>query len=174
MASPQVDLFSSSIGLYVQVLESLESILVKAAKSEDAATFPTAKLAEDMFDLTMQVRIVCTYSLKSSLRIVGIDLGKAWEDEKTIPAMIDRVRASLALVKSVDPAKATGKDATLVTLERGKKPDVQLPAAGYALGFATPNIFFHLSMVYAILRSKGVPLGKDDYLDSFTAPYLNE
>lgn len=30
-------------------------------------------------------------------------------------------------------------------------------------GFATPNFYFHLSMAYAILRSKGVALGKRDF-----------
>jgi hypothetical protein len=34
----------------------------------------------------------------------------------------------------------------------------------YLQGFALPNFFFHVTTAYAILRAKGVPLGKTDYL----------
>ena len=37
-----------------------------------------------------------------------------------------------------------------------------LPVAQWMTGFATTNIYFHMSMAYAILRSKGVPIGKLD------------
>lgn len=35
------------------------------------------------------------------------------------------------------------------------------------LGHGVPNFFFHLNTAYSILRAKGVPLGKADYISSF-------
>lgn len=37
----------------------------------------------------------------------------------------------------------------------------------YVTTFVLPNAFFHLQTAYAILRMKGVPLSKRDYLVAF-------
>jgi hypothetical protein len=37
-------------------------------------------------------------------------------------------------------------------------------ARDYLVGFAIPNFLFHVTTAYALLRSKGVPIGKMDYL----------
>ncbi len=44
---------------------------------------------------------------------------------------------------------------------------MKLPAKAYIFNYALPNFFFHVQTTYAILRNKGVPLGKQDYLSSF-------
>ncbi len=44
---------------------------------------------------------------------------------------------------------------------------LELTGETLALNQAVPNLFFHLTTAYAILRSKGVPLGKKDYIGSF-------
>ncbi|KAJ5148253.1 hypothetical protein N7526_001605 [Penicillium atrosanguineum] len=53
-------------------------------------------------------------------------------------------------------------------------PDTILPMSGAAFvnGTAMPNIIFHLTIAYAILRKEGVPLGKRDYITSFVAPQI--
>ena len=45
-----------------------------------------------------------------------------------------------------------------------------LPAGQWLSVFATTNIYFHLSMAYAILRMKGVPIGK---IDLFAGPAVS-
>jgi uncharacterized protein len=37
-------------------------------------------------------------------------------------------------------------------------------AEGFLLSFSIPNLHFHATTAYDILRMKGVPLGKRDYL----------
>jgi hypothetical protein len=41
---------------------------------------------------------------------------------------------------------------------------VTIGAVDYALRFALPNFFFHVTTAYDLLRQKGVPLGKMDYI----------
>jgi hypothetical protein len=41
-----------------------------------------------------------------------------------------------------------------------------LPAAQWLTVFATTNLYFHFSTAYAILRSKGVAIGKIDLFAS--------
>jgi len=49
----------------------------------------------------------------------------------------------------------------------GKAGNITLPAKAYLFNYAIPNFFFHVQTSYAILRMKGVPLGKSDYLSAF-------
>lgn len=44
---------------------------------------------------------------------------------------------------------------------------LNLTSKAYILNYALPNVFFHLQTTYAILRARGVPLGKSDYLGGF-------
>lgn len=48
---------------------------------------------------------------------------------------------------------------------KGKDNKFTVKAA--VLGHGLPNVFFHLTTGYSILRAKGVPVGKADYLGSF-------
>ena len=45
--------------------------------------------------------------------------------------------------------------------------------AAFLTGFALPNFFFHVTTAYAILRSKGIALGKPDYLQHLGQPNLS-
>ena len=38
-----------------------------------------------------------------------------------------------------------------------------LPVGQWIPGFAMPNFYFHLSIAYAILRARGVQIGKRDF-----------
>jgi hypothetical protein len=50
----------------------------------------------------------------------------------------------------------------------GDKDEIhKLTLKTMALTVSLPNFFFHLTTGYSILRAKGVPVGKIDYLDSF-------
>jgi hypothetical protein len=44
--------------------------------------------------------------------------------------------------------------------------DFRIPflAETFILSFSLPNFYFHAATTYDILRAKGVPLGKRDYL----------
>jgi len=171
MASTQMDLYSASIGLYIHCFESLIAILTQGSESPIADTLPSAKLAEDMFDLATQVKIAISTCCKAALRIADVDLGESWADEKTLPELITRTQTMLDRLKAIPPEKVAGRDAALVTLQLGPLPAMQLSVVGYALGYAAPNLFFHLNAAYAILRMKGLPLGKGVYLTPFLTPY---
>jgi hypothetical protein len=45
-------------------------------------------------------------------------------------------------------------------------PGKFMTGADYAREYLIPNFFFHVAMVYAIMRNAGVPLGKNDFLGS--------
>ena len=56
---------------------------------------------------------------------------------------------------------------TVATTPMGPKKSVEMSAAMYAHTIALPNIYFHVSTAYGILRKEKVLPGKRDYYIGF-------
>lgn len=85
------------------------------------------------------------------------------EEDKTLTQLIVHAEEALGWLKCIDPEQVEGKEMVRIELPTGKVTT----GGHFVLGFAVPSIFFHLQTVYAILRMKGVPLGKEDFIDPF-------
>ncbi|ETS83082.1 hypothetical protein PFICI_04958 [Pestalotiopsis fici W106-1] len=160
-----VNIYDISAHHYIGALTVLVDILKKAAQQPDASTFPDATLIADMKPLTFHVQSVTKTVSRSLSRLLETEV-QAWEDtETTMEELIQRAEACLAMLRGLDPATFVGKEKTVISLPAGEFVGKQ-----FILGFGVPNIYFHLNMVYAILRMKGVPLGKADYLSPWHRP----
>lgn len=165
-----LSVYDTNIVLLRRGMTTLANILKKAAEHPDAASFPDAKLCEDMLPLTFQVQTASNTAKKSVSRLTGEE-AEVWEDnEKTLDELIARCEKTVALLKAVDPKKVEGKETATVELSLGPAGTKQLSGKDYVLTYAVPNFFFHLQTAYSILRMKGVPLGKRDYLGTFMNP----
>ncbi|KAK5659411.1 hypothetical protein OQA88_612 [Cercophora sp. LCS_1] len=171
-----VTFYDASIGLYIKAFDALLVILKKAKThaGDDADSYVTAKLIDDMLPLSFQVQVVSNTSKKALERLVP-QKGPypVWEDnEKTFDELIARSEETLALLKKITPEDLEGKESEVVELKLGPRGTATAEAKGYAFGYALPNVFFHVMTTYTILRMKGVPVGKMDYLTSFLEPNL--
>ena len=164
-----INLYDASLSLYINGMNTLLHILQKASEAPDADSFPSAKLYEDMRQLTFQIQAASNTAKKSVARLTGKDLG-AWDDnETTMWDLIARVEKTLALLKSIDPAEVEGVDDKLIALPTAEGGTAEVTLKAITLSHSVPNFFFHVNMTYAILRSRGVPLGKNDYLEAFSS-----
>lgn len=163
-----ITLYQASIGFFINGMSTLLHILQKASEAPNAESFPNAKLYEDMRPLSFQIQTASNSAKKSVLRLTGKDFG-AWEDnETTMPELIARVEKTLALLKSIEPKEVEGADDKLIALPTAEGGTAERSVRVIMLSFGVPNFFFHVNMAYAILRSQGVPLGKDDYIEGFS------
>lgn len=166
--------YDISIPLFTKSLKSLENILAKAeehaaANGVSADSYVSEKLTENMFPLSFQVQVVSNTIKKSIWRLTGVE-NEAWEDnETTMGQLKTRVQKTLDLVATVDAKAVNGRENVVVELQLGRAGSMNLPAKDYLFNYGIPNMFFHLQTAYAILRMKGVPLGKSDYLGAFLA-----
>jgi len=85
------------------------------------------------------------------------------DNEVTFADLHARIDKTVAFLKTVVPASMSGRDEAEVVLKT-RSGEMKFTATDYVLGFALPNFYFHLTAAYAILRHKGVPIGKTDYL----------
>lgn len=141
------------------------------ANNIDPADYLTARLYPDMGDFCYQVhrftdnaKFIVERSNPSAPTITFTD------DENTFPELLTRIEKTLEYVESIEANVLDGKEGDEIVLHLAKHLpkgpiEVRLTAFEYVLRQAHPNFWFHVTTMYDILRHKGVPLGKIDFLN---------
>jgi uncharacterized protein len=163
-----LSLYDVSIPVFVRAFGNLSAILEKGRAFADEHGMPHAELIEarliaDMAPLSAQVQR-CSDTAKGVAVRVGQVPNVVMEDkESSFEDLQERIARTVELLRSVPADSMIGREDARVTLP---VPGGEVPftAQGFVLGFALPNFFFHVTTAYALLRMKGVPVGKLDYL----------
>lgn len=161
-------MYDASVKVFDRSLSALAAILDKAvahaeAKGFDPAILLNDRLAPDMFTLTRQVQIACDTAKGAAARLAGIEVPKHEDTEATFPELKARIAKTLAFVDGIPAAAFSGSEDRTVVLQI-RKQDVEFAGRTYLFEHALPNLFFHITTAYAILRHNGVSIGKGDYL----------
>lgn len=161
----------ASLPVFIRMLGNLSSILDKAAKHAEArkidpAIFINARLAPDMYPLSRQIQIATDIVKGCAARLAGIDVPGYEDNEATFPELQARIAKTVAFLQSVGAGQIDGSEEREITLKlRGD--EVRFLGQPYLLNFVFPNFYFHISMVYAILRHNGLEIGKMDYIGNY-------
>ncbi|MGR9426266.1 DUF1993 domain-containing protein [Rhizobium leguminosarum] len=150
-----------------QSLKLVEGWLDKAvafaeAKNVKADSLLNARLAPDMKPLVYQVQSACDYVKAGAAWLSGQRPPRHEDNEKTIEELRARIRKTVEFAQSVPQAQYREAEGQKVSLSWA--PGKVLGGKDYALQMTIPNVYFHIGMVYAILRNAGVDVGKMDFL----------
>lgn len=165
-----VFMHEASVGTINRALHNLVNVLEKgaahaAARKIDPAVLVSSRLYPDMFPLSRQVQIASDVAKIGTSRLAQVEAPK-WEDNETsFPELIERVRKTIAYLEGLKPDQLDGADARMVTFPSQGK-DYTWPGARYLNQRVLPNVFFHCTTAYNILRHNGVEVGKADFLGS--------
>ena len=160
-------LYRASVVVFLRSLDRLSTLLARArdARRGDPAGIAAlldARLAPDMLPLKTQVEIVCNFALRAAFPLAGEAVPSYGEFPGDSDGLRMRIARARALLDGLAPA--CFEDAAGRTIrDRAGEAEVVLPAERFLFEYALPNLLFHLSMVYAILRAQGVALGKADF-----------
>jgi hypothetical protein len=136
-----------------------------AAKKFDVAVLLNGRLAPDMKPLIYQVQSASDYVKGGAAWLSGQKTPRYEDNERSIDELRGRIRKTIAFVESVKEESYEGADKRKVTLSFGPAGKI-LVGKDYLLQMVAPNVYFHVSMAYAILRHHGVDVGKMDFLGS--------
>ena len=167
-------LYDQTVPQFIKMLNNLNAILDKGAayaleKKFEPEVLLHSRLAPDQFNLLKQVQIVTDSAKLCSSRLTGKDAPTHDDSEKTLPELKARIESVVSYLKTL-----TADDFKNSSDKRISQPRWEgkwLTGEEYALQHAIPNVYFHLTTTYAILRHNGVPVGKKDYLGAM--PYKN-
>ena len=120
------------------------------------------RLAKDMHPLAFQLSVVANFSRTWTARVAGLEPPLAIAGDLDVAGYNAGLVAALAFLHALKPEQFERRDDQPLTFEIMPGMAPTLPAAQWLTVFAATNISFHVSMVYAILRTNGVPLSKAD------------
>ena len=168
MSAP-LSMYQASVPVFLRALRNLRHILEKGEAharehGEDAGALLQARLYEEMFPLVRQVQLATDTAKFGAARLAGVESPRFEDVETTFEELYARLDAVADYLRTFDEAALQGSETRAVTLSTRTRGDLHFDGRGYLLGFALPNLFFHVTTAYAILRHRGVPLGKLDYL----------
>lgn len=164
-----VSLYDISVANYLQTLGAVEGFTAKSLShfndnKVDANEVADVRLAPDMLPFRFQIHSVVHHSLGA---IRGVQAG-LFAPPGPVPALdfaglqkqVSDARAELQKLTPDEVNGLIGKD-MVFQIRDNKLP---FTAENFLLSFSLPNFYFHATTAYDILRSRGVPLGKRDFL----------
>ena len=120
------------------------------------------RLAPDMFPLSKQVQIACDVARIGTARLAQVEPPKHEDTETTFPELIERLRKTIAYLATLKPEQFD--DGSRMVTFPTQKESRTWPTSRYLFTRVLPNVFFHCTTAYDILRHSGVEIGKADFL----------
>ena len=164
-----ISMHSASAPVFTRMLGNLLTWLDKAeahaaARKFDANNFLAMRLAPDMLPLTRQIQIASDTAKACMARLAGVEAPK-WEDnEATLDDLRARVRKTIDYVNAFSAAQIDGSEEREILVPRRTSEPLVFRGEDYLKHYALPNLYFHVTTTYALLRHGGVEIGKGDYL----------
>lgn len=153
---------------FVQLFEALSGVLAKGAQFAEArriepSVLLQSRLAPDMFPLVRQVQVATDRAKGGIAQLAGIEV-PSWPDSETsFPELETRIRRAVTYLQGFKAAQIDGSEERIITFKAGTR-ELRFKGRDFLFGFVYPNLLFHLTTAYAILRHNGVDIGKRDFV----------
>jgi uncharacterized protein len=159
-----------AIKSYLQTLPAVEAFLAKGAAhcaehGIDPQTIVETRIFDDMLPFRFQIHSVVHHSQNAVAGVMAGEFGppSTFNNEDGYQALQKLVGDAIATLKAADTAAFDARIGADMVFKLGKMA-IPFTAESFLLSFSLPNFHFHATTAYAILRSKGVKLGKRDFL----------
>ena len=150
------------------MFNTLEGLLAKAeahasASALDESVVLNWALAPDMFPFLKQIQVATELPLRALSRMADSELPTFDDDETTFEALRGRIEKARKAIRALPAAAIDWEPDATITFPIGAD-EMTLPRRAYLQNFILPNLYFHVTTAYAILRANGVELGKRDFI----------
>lgn len=164
----KISMYQATVPTCVRALHSLLGILEKAmahteARKIDPAVLVNTRLFPDMLPLSMQVMIASDTARQGAARLASAEVPVYEGKSADFSDLIANVRNAITYLEGLKAPQFEGsEDKTISWQTRSSTKTLQgLP---YLMTHLLPNVYFHVTTAYNILRHSGLEIGKKDYL----------
>lgn len=163
-----LSMYQASVPVFLRALSNLQHVLRKGEAHAQARKFEPslllqARLTADMLPLTSQVQIATDMAKNACARLAGVDPLKFEDNETTFAELHARIERAIDYIKTFKAEQIDGSETRAITI-KSRSGEQHFEGEGYLLHFVIPNVFFHCTTAYAILRVSGAELGKMDFI----------
>ena len=161
--------YDGSVAYFINGLNTLSHVLKKAeehCKEKGIAEkeFMEARLAPDMNPLPFQIQTASNTAKNTIVRLINAEPHPMDDNEASFAELQQRIEKTLQILQSAKREDFDFDAEVEIKVPMGKAGELPFTKKGYITNFAVPNFSFHLVTAYAILRAKGVGIGKRDFL----------
>lgn len=170
-----VDLYDLTVASYLQTLGGVAGYLQRGLdhcrdNNIDPEEIVETRLWSDMLPFRFQLVSVAHHS-RGALEGAKAGLFGPPGDQRPhtyadLQGVVADARDWLGKLSRDEVNALQGTD---VTFQIGDRFKVPFTAENFLMSFSLPNFYFHATTAYDILRSKGVPLGKRDFMGQMRA-----
>lgn len=154
------------------MLRNLSLLIDKAQKHAEANkcepdVLLNSRLSPDMLPFTSQVQMACDTARLATSVLTGKQAPVFEDAEETIQDLKASIEKTIGYVTSMKESDFSGWEERIVAPPGWAGAFLGID---YFYQHAVPNFYFHMVTAYAILRHKGVRIGKMDYIGQL--PFL--
>jgi uncharacterized protein len=163
-----ISMYQAAVPAITRALNNLIAVLEKGAahaeeKKIDPAVLLASRLYPNMFPLSKQVQIASDISKGGCARLAQMEPPKFEDNEVTFADFVERLRKTVTFLETLKADQIDGSEDRTVTWKT-QTATRSMQGQAYLLNHVLPNVFFHATTAYNILRHNGVELGKQDFL----------
>jgi uncharacterized protein len=164
----KLSMYQASVTAFTRQLNNLLAILDKAAAHADAKKIDpkvliNSRLFPDMFPLVRQIQIATDTARGGAARLAGVEVPAQEDTETTFPQLVARIRKTVSYLETLKAEQFEGSEDRTVTWQT-RSSTKTMQGLPYLQNHLLPNLYFHITTAYDILRHSGVELGKQDFL----------
>ena len=165
-------IYEITVPQFTKMLKNLDAILEKTipfaeAKKIEMDVLLNSRLAPDQFNLIRQIQIACDTAKLGVAKLTGKDAPVHDDKETTLAQLRTRIAETITFLSTVSEKDfAAAAERKINNPRWGEK---FLLGHEFVTHHVIPNIYFHITVAYEILRHNGVEIGKKDYLGAM--PY---
>jgi len=151
-----------------RALTALSNILTKAeahaeARKIDPAALLQFRLYPDMLHFTRQVQLTCDFCVRAAARLSGSDVPSFPDVETSFAELQTRIATAQTYLQGVNAAAFEGAEGREIVLAQ-RSGEMRMSGQDYYSLYSLPQVYFHLTTAYDILRHNGIEVGKRDYM----------
>jgi uncharacterized protein len=165
----KISMHAMSVDVLTHALGNLSAFLEKgqahaAQRKFEPAVLLGSRLAPDMLPLTRQVQIACDVAKNGVARLAGEEPPRFPDTEASFEELHARIARTLDYLKGIPASALEGAETRDIKVPTRDGGTLEFKGLEFLQRWAIPNVFFHVTIAYAILRHNGVELGKRDFL----------
>lgn len=163
-----MSMHAATVPVFVRALSNLRGVLQAGeAYAKERGIAPDVllqqRLIADMLPLVRQVQIATDMAKNGCARLAGVDPLPFPDEETDFAGLYARLDRCIEHVGGFTVAQLDGSESREVAFNT-RGGELRFQGEDYLRFYLLPNLFFHCSIAYAILRETGAPLGKLDFL----------
>ena len=163
-------MYDLSVSVFKKKLSILFSILKRtgeqlAERNIDSEEILKSQLAPDMWNFKRQVQATTDFIKNGVFRLAGQQLKLFQDDEESLEELQTRLIKTISYLNQIQPDQINGSESKIIKIKI-QKQYFEFQGFDFLQNYVTPNVYFHLSITYAILRANNIDIGKADYLGS--------